>query len=196
MRNKLSILLAALVLFGCQKESQPVPVHEYTPQEQAKEHLLQSFSPFIDRLEPENIDSIKDFLLSCSKVDLDKEGFVRYRLVKKGLTLLTIRFRPGIPDSRIEAYFYGGVSMKGTVVPTISFDWKKWDDNWDIDVYDSDEPVAKLGLGPFFYTNEENTWLVPVPVFRFPDETSYSISVLVFTDAFISYLLENVISTE
>lgn len=196
MRHKLSILLAALVLLGCQKESQPVPEHEFTPQEQAKEHLLQSFSPFIERLEPESIDNIKDFLLDNSKVDIDKDGYVRYRLIRKGLTLITIRFRPGIPDSRIDAYFYGGVTMKGTVVPTLSFDWKKWDDNWDIGVYDGDQAVAKLGLGPFFYTNENDTWLVPVPVFIFPDETSYSISVLVFTDAFITYLLENVISTE
>ena len=196
MRYKLSILLAALVLLGCQKTPEPVPVHEYTPQEQAKEHLLQSFSPFIERLEPEKIDSITDFLLDSSKIDLDNDGYVRYRLIKKGLTLITIRFRPGIPDSRIEAYFYGGVSMKGTVAPTLSFDWKKWDDQWDIDVYDGDEAVAKLGLGPFFYTTEEKTLLIPVPVFRFPDETSYSISVLVFTEAFINYLLENVISTE
>lgn len=182
------LLLACSLPFGCRKAADPAPVHELTAQEQVKEHLVSSFSPFVAALELEKIYSIPDYLLVYGRLDLDTDHTPRFRLVKDGLTLLSLRLAPGSTHWDIQAAFYGGISLEGRFTPSLSWDWHDWEEHWDIQVYDGGEAVARLGL--------EDYEGKPVPVFRFPDGTSYSVTTLLLTEALVDYLLTYVISTE
>ena len=182
------LLMALLLPAGCRKPAASAPVHELTAQEQVKEHLVTSFSPFVAALEVEKIYSIQDYLLVYGRLDVEQDLTPRFRLVKDGLTLLTLRLSPGVTHWDLQADFYGGISMEGRFTPALSLDWRTWEEHWDIRVFDGGEAVARLGLEAY----EDK----PVPVFRFPDGTSYAVTTLLFTDALIDYLLTHVVSTE
>lgn len=182
-------LLAALAAVACSKApTQEVPQHELTPIEQQKQHLADSYAPFIQALDVPNLGNPKDFIMEHSSLELGLDGKPVYRLEKDMLILLKMIFSIKEGGVAFDAYFYGGPFMSGVVKPTLSIEWEDWENNWDIDVYDGKEAVAKLGV--------ELLGGNPEPVFRFPDGTSYAVTSVVFTESLIEYLIENGLPTE
>ena len=177
------------MLCACKKTPpEPVPEHVLTPQEEKKQHLADSFDPFIQVLGVENIDNPQQFIQDYSTLEMGLDGKPVYRLEKDMVTLVKIIFSIRDGGVGFDAYFYGGPYMSGVVRPTLSTEWSEWEENWDIDVYDGDEAVAKLGVELLDGT--------PVPVFRFPDGTSYTVASFLLTESLIDYLIENGLPTE
>lgn len=111
------LLLACFLPLACEKAADTAPVHELTPQEQVKEHLVTSFSPFVAALEVEKIYSVSDFLLVYGRLDVDQDFTPRFRLVKDGITLLSLRLSPGVPDWDVQAAFLWRHFAGGPVYP-------------------------------------------------------------------------------
>ena len=181
-------MLLALAV-ACEKPPvEEIPQHVLTPAEQQKQHLADSYAPFLQAVGVENIGDPKEFIRENSVLELGLDGKPVYRLEKDMVVLVKIVFSLKKGALALEVFFYGGPYMSGTVKPTLSTKWEKWESNWDIDVYDGSTPVAKLGV--------EVLDGEPIPVFRFPDGTSYALTSALLTESLINYLIENGLPTE
>ncbi len=188
------LAVAALMLLpGCAQKEAPQPEeHPNTQEELVKKHLDDTFSKFIVALDPESVEWTAEYLAEHSRVTIFPSGTIAYYFRKDGKTLLSADFRAEDGDWYTKVSFFGGMRMEGTVKPTLSIDWEEWENNWDIDVYDGEDAVAKLGIVSYVYSGQ----LIPMPVFRFPDGTSYSVTTVLIIEPLIDYLLENVLSTQ
>lgn len=181
--------LAAFVVVSCAKAQEELPVHELTPEEQEKQHLDQSFANFVALLDLDKISSDpRDYILRHSDVSLGRDGSVIYRFTEKGITLITLQFRRGNGLWKVEGRLYGGLGIQGVIDPVLTPDWEKWEEKSLIYVYDNGVRVARLGL--------ETYEGAPLPVLRFPDGTSYSLTSLLIVEPLVEFLLEYVLSTE
>lgn len=196
MRRVILLISLALAVLGCTGEEPVQPKeHELTPEEQVKQHLDDTFSEFVVALDPATMEWTEDYILTHSTLDLELDGTFVYRFIRDNTILVTVRLNLIRGDWRVEAKLHGGLEVKGYVKPTLSVDWTEWENNWDLDVYDQGTAVAKLGVEAFSRQNAGEVELQLVPVFRFPDGTSYSVTTLVLIEPLIDYLLENVLST-
>lgn len=196
MRRVFLLIILALAVPGCTKEEPVQPKkHVLTPEEQVKQHLDDTFSEFVVALDPDTMEWTEDYILSHSTLDIELDGTFVYRFIRDNNVLLTVRLNLNRENWKVEAKLLGGLEVKGYVKPTLSPDWTEWENNWDLDVYDQGTAVAKLGVEVFSRYQAAEADLQLVPVFRFPDGTSYSVTTLVLIEPLIDYLLENVLST-
>lgn len=196
MRRVFLLIILALAVPGCTKEEPVQPKeHVLTPEEQVKQHLDDTFSEFVVALDPDTMEWTEDYILSHSTLDIELDGTFVYRFIRDNNVLLTVRLNLIRENWKVEAKLLGGLEVKGYVKPTLSPDWSEWENNWDLDVYDQGTAVAKLGVEVFSRYQAAEADLQLVPVFRFPDGTSYSVTTLVLIEPLIDYLLENVLST-
>ena len=183
-----------LILLGflaCSKQQEEVPEHELTEQELKKQHLDESFSALVDMVELEEGEEVKEYIVKHSVVSLGLDASVIYNLRQGSQSLVWLKFRyRGQGIWLVDGDLYGGIELHGSLnASEMSADYPdQWDKHWDIHVYDNGEDVAKLGLEVYD--------LGMIPVFRFPDGTSYSLSTLVLIEPLIDYLLEHVLSME
>lgn len=196
------VTAAVAVLFvGCRKTGrEQVLEHPFTEQELVKHHVEESFSAFVVAMDLDStilkdpVKYINDH--STISTDLGDRGAVIYRLINNNLVVLEARFYLLSVPARMEASLYGGLEVRGTVSPTFSLSWDKWEENWDLKVYDNGTAVANLGVEPYSYTEAGQTFNLPQPVLRYPDGTSYALSSLLIIEPLVDYLIENVVSTE
>jgi hypothetical protein len=185
-------LLLLLVITACsEKQVEEVPKHELTEQEQKKQHLDESFSAFASMLNLEETADIKEYIVRHSVVSIGLDRSLIYDLRQDGLSLLWLKFRHlELDDWLVDGDLYGGIEVHGSLQPLnmLTDGPEKWDQYWDIHVFDNGEDVATLGLEVYD--------LGYIPVFRFPDGTSYSITTVLLIEPLIHFLLEHVLSTE
>ena len=188
------LTLACLVLPGflaCTKVQEEPATHEMTEQEQKKQHLEDSFSAFVQKIDLESSDNVWSYLLQHSSVALGLDGSIIYTLNQDREQLLRLKFRFQNPDLyKVDGNLYGGLALSGFIQPlSMILDCPdKRENHMDIHILDNGEDVAKLGLELY----EKRL----VPVFRFPDGTSYSVTTVILISPLLDYLLEYVLSTE
>jgi len=176
--KKWLIFLACLstLLVACQKAPVEVSKHPYTEEELVKAHLDESFTKFVNALDLDStvVKQPEKFILENSSIATNwaDRGAIIYRLKRHGRVVLLVRFY--VMSGELSASLYGGIAIKGTIVPA------------DLHVYDDDKDVAKL----------EYDRGLSCLVFRFPDGTGYALNSLLISEALIDFLIENVLSTE
>lgn len=184
--------LALFVLASCsQKQAEQVPTHELTEQEQKKQHLEESFSAFAQMIDLEEAADTREYLVKHSVVSIGLDRSIIYDLRQDGRSLLWLKFRHLEQDYwLVDGDLYGGLEVHGNLqlLEMVAGGPAKWDQYWDIHVFDNGEDVATLGL--------ETYDLGYIPVFRFPDGTTYSITTVLLIEPLIDFLLEHVLSTE
>jgi len=184
--------LLLLGLGACtEKQVEEVPVHELTAQELKKQHLEESFSAFARMLDLEEAADTKEYIVRHSVVSIGLDRSVIYDLRQDGTSLLWLKFRHLEMDNwLVDGSLYGGLEVHGSLQPVkmIAGGPAKWDQYWDIHVFDNGEDVASLGVDAYD--------LGDILVFRFPDGTSYSITTVLLVEPLIHFLLEHVLSTE
>ena len=192
LRNTGLSFLVLLVLAACsEKPVEEDPTHGLTPQEQKKQHLEESFSAFVQVLDLEETADAREYIVKHSEVSMGLDRSIIYELRQDGLSLLLLRFRYLELDNwLVDGDIYGGLEVHGSLQPLqlIAGGLETWDQYTDIHVFDGGEDVAFLGLEVYD--------MGFIPVFRFPDGTSYSITTVILIEPLIDYLLENVLSTE
>ena len=182
-------MLAGLCVLSCTEDPVVVPEHHLTEQERKKQHLDESFSAFASMIDLKDVEDAREFIRQNSEVSLGLDLSIVYTLRQDGETLVRLRFRMGSPLSfLVDGTLYGGLELHGSFQPFIHSDPEHWEEYWDIHVFDNGEDVATLGV--------ETLDQEIVPVLRFPDGTSYSLSTLLLIEPLVDYLLENVFSTE
>ena len=185
-------LLSLLVIAACSKKQvEEEPQHELTEQEQKKQHLEESFSTFASMLKLEETADVKEYFVRHSVVSIGLDRSLIYDLRQDGQSLLWLKFRHVEQDYwLVDGDLYGGLEVHGNLQPVamMTDGPAKWDQYWDIHVFDRGEDVATLGLEVYD--------LGYIPVFRFPDGTSYSITTVLLIEPLIHFLLEHVLSTE
>ena len=184
--------LALLVFAACsEKQDEEIPERELTEEEQKKQHLEESFSAFVQMLNLEEAANTKEYLVRHSVVSVGLDRSLIYDLRQDGQSLLWLKFRHLEMDNwLVDGDIYGGLEVHGSLQPLNMMQGgpAKWDQYWDIHVFDNGEDVATLGLEVYD--------LGYIPVFRFPDGTSYSITTVLLIEPLIQFLLEHVFSTE
>jgi hypothetical protein len=182
------ILLGAL---SCNKKQDVTPPHEPTEEELQKQHLEESFTSFAVKLNLEDSADAKEYIVKHSSVSMSLDGSILYDLRQDGVSLLWLKFWHHDKDTwRVDGDLYGGIEFHGTLQPlSMAISGPKyWEELSDIHVYDTGKDVATLGLEVYD--------LGYVPVFRFPDGTSYSITTVLLIEPLVDYLLNHVLSTE
>lgn len=182
------VLLAAL---ACSQKQDEVPEHEPTEEELIKLHLEESFATFFSTMELEESADIREYLVRHSVVSVAMDKSIIYNLRQNGVSLIWLRFTHHDADNwNVNGDMYGGVEFHGTLQPLAMYAQgpSYWEELSDIHVYDNGKDVAKLGLEVYD--------LGYIPVLRFPDGTSYSITTLVLIEPLMDYLLKHVLSTE
>jgi hypothetical protein len=182
------ILLAAL---ACKKQQDEQPQHEPTEEELVKLHLEESFASFAAKLDLESSADAKEYIVKHSVVSLGLDRSVIYSLRQDSESLLWLRFRHVEGDNWLmEGDMYGGLEFRGSLQPLsmVIAGPKNWEHYSDIHVYDNGKDVATFGV--------EIYDLGYIPVFRFKDGTSYSITTVLLVEPLIDYLLKHVLSTE
>lgn len=189
-----NLALTCLLLLGfvaCNKDQDVPPTHEMTEEEQKKQHVEDSFTVFAEAINMEDSTNAWDYLLNHSDISLGLNGSLIYSLNQDGVMLLWLKFRFMNPDRyKIDGTLHGGLALKGYIHPlSMILDTPgNRERHLDIHVIDNGEDVAKLGLE--YYDGKL------IPVFRFYDGTSYSVSTVILIAPLLDYLLKYVLSTE
>lgn len=191
-RIRLAGLLLLLGAVACTPKAQEeVPKHDLTEQEQKKLQLEEAFSPLIQQINLDEAADIRQYITQHSSVSLGLDGAIIYTLHQDGQTLVRLSFLyQGMDNWKVDGNLYGGLEVHGSLHPLgmVTDRPKNWENHWDLHIYNNGEDVATLGMEVY-----EQKW---VPVFRFPDGTSYSLSSVVLIEPLVDYLLEHVFSTE
>ena len=191
----LSILVLAVLFSACEKTSSVRSgVHPFNETELHKKSVEASFVTFCNAMQEGGAatDPMAD-ILAHSSVGLAPSGGILYTYRKNDRDLIRLTYSS---NGALELSLYGGIGMKGRIDGPLSADWDSWEEKLDVDVYNGDEKVARLGMEVYEYTESGEQVRIPVPVFRFPDGTSYAVSTLLLTEPLLDYLLANVFSTE
>jgi hypothetical protein len=184
----------SLVLLGalaCNKQQADVPQHEPTEEELVKMHVETSFTTFATKLDLESSADAKEYIVKNSVVSMGIDQSILYNLRQNGESMLWLRFRHLEGDKwQLDGDMYGGLEFHGILEPLsmLICGPKSWDKYWDIHVFDQGKDVATLGVEVYD--------LGYIPVFRFKDGTSYSITTVLLVEPLIDYLLNHVLSTE
>lgn len=204
MNRNLAIALTVLLMAaGCRKAPEEAPVHELTPIEQSKKNLDilgESIAKALKMDSDEDV-NIFELLLSQGHVSAWPPGTFKYTLQgeegnaleidlqTKSLTrtAVTVFFPDDMYlDGEVDmARFLKNLHIKQTAPITTALDC-----TLDITLYCRDEPVATLGLEPEHVNESGKNYWTMVPVFRFTDGTSYSVSSVLLIDQFIDYFLK------
>ena len=202
MKRVIYILSAILLLVACNKEAPQPVVHELTPIEQTKQNLDSLGANLAKTLNISEDDNLLEFLVKEGKMSFRPLGTVNYTLEGEDGPALEISLsHEGLIKRGLDIIFYPDMEIQGTV------DLKKIVTNLhlsqetpvtqaldacvDLTLYYKGEPMATLGLEPYHESEAgEDRWSV-LPVFRFKDGTSYSISSVVLIDQFIDYFLKH-----
>ncbi len=182
------ILLAAL---ACNKTQDEEPKHEPTEEELVKMHMEETFSAFAAKLDLESSADVKEYIVKHSVVSWGLDNSVIYSLRQDSVSMLWLRFRHVEGDNwLVEGDMYGGLAFRGSLQPLrmIIGGPKNWELYADIHVLDKGKDVATFGM--------EIYDLGYIPVLRFKDGTSYSITTVLLIEPLIDYLLQHVLSTE
>ncbi len=182
------ILLGAL---ACNKQQSDVPQHEPTEEEKVKLHLEASFTTFATKLDLQSYADAKEYIVKNSVVSMGMDGAILYNLRQNGESMLWLKFSHLEGEKwKLDGDLYGGLEFHGILEPLsmIICGPKSWEKYWNIHVYDQGKDVATLGLEVYD--------LGYIPVFRFPDGTSYSITTVLLVEPLVDYLLNHVVSTD
>ncbi|MBQ9410027.1 MAG: hypothetical protein IJU21_00285 [Bacteroidales bacterium] len=168
-------LLVITLAAGCVKAPEPqgADMHEFTQEELQKKKLDQAFTLFFQEFSFENPDNPTAEILRNSRISLAPGGGIRYTYLGKNVTLITA----DIGKDGFSADLHGGIHLEGTGFG-----------NNPITVFIDGENVAVID----FITYNDT----PMPVFRFPDGTTYAITGVLLVEPLIDFLLKNVLSTE
>lgn len=183
--------LILLVALSCNKNPEDIPQHEPTEEELAKQHLEESFAAFAAKLDLEDSADAKEYLVKHSVVSVAMDKSIIYNLRQDGVSMIWLRFTHHDGDNwNLKGDMYGGIEFKGTLQPAVMYAKGPayWEELSDIHVYDNGKDVATLGLEVYD--------LGYIPVLRFPDGTSYSLTTVVLIEPLMDYLLSHVLSTE
>ena len=169
------LLLVILSAAGCNKTPEPqgTDMHEFTEEELQKKKLDDAFTVFFNDFHFEDASNPQAEILRNSKISFPRIGTVRYTYVSNDVTLITM----DVGADGFSADLHGGIHLEGIGLGDNS-----------TKVFIDGEELAVLGL--VWYQEK------PVPVFRFPDGTSYAVTGVLLVEPLIDFLLNNVFSTE
>ena len=177
MRARVFIFILAMILAagGCNKTpvAEGTDMHEFTQEELKKKQLDDAFTVFFKKF---NLDGIEDptaEIMKNSKFTVLQSGTVRYTYTKDGFTLVSM----DVSGGKFEANLHGGITIQGNSLRENG-----------VKVFIDSVQVATLDL--IVYNQ------VPMPVFRFPDGTTYAVTGVLLVEPLIDFLLNNVFSTE
>lgn len=196
MRALKYILPLLILAASCNKQIQPegTDMHEFTQEELQKKKLDDAFSLFIEALQPESVTDWKQEIKDNSQIYFPTLTSIRYLYTKDGKEIISAEITSVKIDiiertfqsARFSAKFYGGMEIVGTIPiqgtrPQVLVDGV---------------PMATLGLELREYKENGEVKVDILPVFRFPDGTSYAVTGILLVEPLIDYLIENALSTE
>ena len=176
MKPVRGIIAAAVIagLLSCDRATLPAPQHHLTKQEQQKQDVSDSLTPFFELLDLASIQDPVAFVQENSVVSMGMDGSIIYQLQKDGQNLIHATFSMQSGQFYVTARLCGGLVIEGPVT--------------ELYVYLDGVKMAALELMQLDGK--------PLIVLRYPDQTTYALSSLLLNEALIEYLLENVLSTE
>lgn len=166
MRKFVFLLLLAVPIWGCNRKDDPQPpAHEYTEKEADKVMLQNAFEAFIQALDLHTQEEVRSFIIHNTVVEFDEDGVLHVCLRDDVQKWMDLSLKAGTPPS-MELWMQGGLSVRG--IPS--------------EVYVGEKRVAQLDIVRL------NGY--PVPVFRFPDGTTYSLTSLALITPFMDWIIK------
>ncbi len=166
MRKLVLYLLVVTALCGCSRTDDPQPAsHDYTEREADKVLLEEAFSTFIRELNLHSKEEARAFIIHNGEVTIDDAGVLHFYLRDDSQQWMDLSLTPGTLPV-VALWLKGGLSVRG--IPS--------------EVYVDDKKVAQLDIVKL------NGY--PVPVFRFPDDTTYSLMTLALITPFMDWIVE------
>lgn len=166
MRKLVLSLLLVTALWGCDRAEDPQPAnHDYTEREADKVLLEEAFSAFIRDLNLQSKEEARAFIMHNGEVTIDDAGVLHFYLRDDSMQWLDLALTPGTPPV-LTLWLKGGLSVRG--IPS--------------EVYVGEKRVAQLDIVRL------NGY--PVPVFRFPDGTTYSLTSLALITPFMDWIIK------
>lgn len=177
------IVLSLLLMASCTKETvyEGTDMHDYTQEELQKKKVDDAVATFLEAFKLETIEEPVLEVIANSKITLPAWGTIRYTYTKDDVVLITL-------DAKLNSFtadLYGGLHLEGKSLFGEG-----------TEVYLDGEKIATLDFVVLDYTEEGKQNRQVMPVLRFEDGTSYSLSGFLLVDPLIDYLLANVFSAD
>lgn len=141
------------------------PAHDYTEKEADKVMLQNAFEAFIRALDLHTQEEVRSFIVYNTVIEFDDDGVMHVCLRDDVQKWMDLSLKVGSP-TYMELWMQGGLSIRG--IPS--------------QVYVEDKLVAQLDFVTLGGT--------PVPVFRFSDGTTYSVTTLALITPFMDWIIK------
>ena len=199
--RRLVFLLSVLLLpLACGRPEPVVEEHPFTPSEQEKVQLDEVSAQLWESVGLEEGAEVLPFLREHTRLIPSLSGLTIAVLSKEGEEVMRMKFGLGLGRIRLSGSMLDRVELEGSVG---LHDFQRGDEPFsqrlimamdagtDVAVRLDGKAIGRLGFEAIHENEAGRDDWTPVPVVRFPDGTSYSVSGLLLVAPLIEFFLKN-----